>query len=78
MWVEALTLYAFFRDLPACTDAYRQAGVFTGRILKGDKPADLPVQQAVKVELVVNLNTAKTLSIEMPLSMLMRITETIE
>jgi putative ABC transport system substrate-binding protein len=60
------------------TDAYRQAGVFTGRILKGDKPADLPVQQAVKVELVVNLNTAKTLSIEMPLSMLMRITETIE
>jgi putative ABC transport system substrate-binding protein len=57
------------------TDAYRQAGVFTGRFLKGDKPADLPVQQAVKVELIVNLNTAKALGIE---SLLMRINETIE
>jgi ABC-type uncharacterized transport system substrate-binding protein len=60
------------------TDAYRQAGVFTGRFLKGDKPADLPVQQAVKVELIVNLKTAKALGIEMPLSVLMRINETIE
>jgi putative ABC transport system substrate-binding protein len=60
------------------TDAYRQAGVFTGRFLKGDKPAELPVQQAVKVELIVNLKTAKALSIEVPLSLLMRINETIE
>jgi putative tryptophan/tyrosine transport system substrate-binding protein len=60
------------------TDAYRQVGIFTGRILKGDKPANLPVQQAVKTELVINLQTAKALSIEMPLSVLLRVTETIE
>jgi putative ABC transport system substrate-binding protein len=60
------------------TDAYRQAGVFTGRILKGDKPSDLPVQQAVKVELIVNLQAAKALGVEMPLSLLLRINEAIE
>ncbi|PWT92008.1 MAG: ABC transporter substrate-binding protein, partial [Proteobacteria bacterium] len=54
------------------TDAYRQAGVFTGRMLKGDKPGDLPVQQAIKTDLVINLQTAKALGIEMPLSLLMR------
>jgi putative ABC transport system substrate-binding protein len=60
------------------TDAYRQAGVFTGRFLKGDKPTDLPVQQSVKVELIVNLKTAKALGIDMPMSLLMRINEAIE
>ena len=60
------------------TDAYRQVGVFTGRILKGDKPTDLPVQQAIKTELVINLQTAKALGIDMPLSLLLRVTETIE
>jgi putative ABC transport system substrate-binding protein len=57
---------------------YRLVGTYAGRILKGDKPGDLPVQRSTKVELIINSKTAKTLGITLPLSLLGRADEVID
>jgi putative ABC transport system substrate-binding protein len=63
---------------PSLPDGYRRSGVYVGRILKGEKPADLPVERSIRIELVINSKTAKTLGIEVPLSLLVRADDTIE
>jgi putative tryptophan/tyrosine transport system substrate-binding protein len=73
--VAAGGLIGYGNNLP---DAYRRIGIYTGRILKGDKPGDLPVDRATKFELAINLRTAKALGLEFPLSILISVDEVIE